>query len=339
MSVLVRQAFPALRHSIPRAYAPSTSYITRRHGHKSHIQSGVLDLAFDTYQPPKPDPGGPLLILHGLFGSKQNWRTLMKLLGNSLGRRVYTLDMRNHGTSPHNPQMDYATMAADVVQFMLEHGCKKDVTVMGHSMGGKVAMATALSPLLEQHLPGALARLVVVDMSPAIGKLSDEFQAYIEAMQAVEDAKVPSKKEADPILAKWEKDLPIRQFLLTNLIPHKKGSTFRIPLSILRAAAVHDIGDFPYAPDGTHTWGGRTLFVKGDRSKYINRHNIPLITTYFPRAVLESLDTGHWVHSEKPQEFVELVTKFIRADDKPREAHTAEGVEDHPAEHAAETTI
>lgn len=336
MSVLARQAFaPALRHSIPRSYAASTSTLGRRHKwQKKHIAERVVDLASETYMPANCDPGGPLIILHGLFGSKQNWRSLMKQFGNSLKRRIYTLDLRNHGTSPHSPVWDYETMATDVVQFMVQNRCKNDVTLLGHSMGGKVAMATALSPLLQEHLPTALARLVVVDIAPGAGRISDEFRSYITAMQAVEDAQVKSKKEADPILEQYEKDVAVRQFLLTNLVADKHGSHFRIPLHFLRDG-VDEIGKFPYPPDGKHTWNGRALFIKGEKSKYINHRNIPLIEKYFPNSKLESLDTGHWVHSEKPHEFLEMVTKFVREDDKPREGKTA-AVEEHLEQPAAE---
>ncbi|KZT59160.1 alpha/beta-hydrolase [Calocera cornea HHB12733] len=331
MSLLTRAPFaPTLRQSIPRAHLPPRACPQARRS-IAHFKPGLLDLAFETFQPSVPEPGGPLIIVHGLFGSKQNWRSLMKLLGTALGRRVYTLDMRNHGTSPHNPKMDYVTMGEDILQFMLQHKIKKDVTLMGHSMGGKVVMALALNPQLEARLPGALARLISVDMSPAAGKLSDEFRGYIDAMEAVEAAQVNTKKQADPILEKWEKDVSVRQFLLTNLLPVKEKAVnqhaqFRIPLRFLHNA-MDNIGSFPYPPDGGHTWPGRTLFIKGERSKYINKHNIPLLKTYFPNSTLETLDTGHWVHAEKPKEFVELVTQFIRADDKPPKEQ-AEGAEE-----------
>ncbi|EJU04657.1 alpha/beta-hydrolase [Dacryopinax primogenitus] len=264
--------------------------------------------------PPNAQPGGPVVVLHGLFGSKQNWRSLMKLLGHSLKRRVYTVDLRNHGVSPQSPRMDYEIMAADVVQFFIEHRLKNDITLIGHSMGGKVAMATALSPLLEKNLPKALSTLIIVDIAPGIGKISDEFASYVDAMQDVQDADVKTKREADVVLEKWEKDISIRQFLLTNLVADKHGSHFRIPLSHLRAN-LDQIGKFPYPPDGTHTWEGRTLFVKGERSKYINRRNLGLCFDYFPNARLETMDTGHWVHAERPQEFVDLVTRFVHGED------------------------
>ncbi|QRW04544.1 Abhydrolase domain-containing protein [Ceratobasidium sp. AG-Ba] len=189
-------------------------------------------------------------------------------------------------------------------------------------------MAFALDPALPKDL---LSHLVVVDISPAVGPISPEFRNYIHAMHEINAAKVQTKKQAEEILKKIEpvsgvtmsnsrfldlqsfsyQDPSVRAFLLHNLVAPSKGEPlqFRIPLSIIENG-IDGIGDFPHTP-GKEKWDGPTLFVKGAKSKYINRRNTPVMEQYFPNMRLEVLDAGHWVHAEKPQEFVDLVSKFV----------------------------
>ncbi|KAF9453441.1 alpha/beta-hydrolase [Macrolepiota fuliginosa MF-IS2] len=253
---------------------------------------------------------GPVLILHGLFGSKRNWNTLAQGLSADLERPVYALDLRNHGTSPHASQMTYTDMAQDVLEFMHKHNIEQ-TTIIGHSMGGKVAMAVALSPYLDTRA-NLLKNLIVVDIAPVKAKMSPQFCDYIGAMQRIEQEKLKTRKEAADFLSAYEKDPSIRAFLLTNLVsatsdqPHVK---FRVPVGII-GKSVADIGDFPYSP-GERAWAGRTLFIKGSRSAYINRHGIPLLESFFPNYTLEALDAGHWVHAERPNEFKKSVVEFV----------------------------
>ncbi|TNY19861.1 Alpha/Beta hydrolase protein [Rhodotorula diobovata] len=277
----------------------------------------------------------PLVVLHGLYGSKQNWRSLAKGMASKLGRDLYTLDLRNHGASPHKRECSYEDLAADVKAFIEERERLSDCIVVGHSMGGKVAMALALGGC------DPLSKLVVVDIAPGVGKVSPEFQAYLDAMKAIDDAKVMSRKEADAILQKTEPDLGIRQFLLTNMDRADPSSPyrFRLPLHFLRNA-IDEIGHFPYAP-GEKVFEKPSLFLKGAspllvavrrgvsrgladsrtrsnfagaKSKYINSRNIPIIKQFFPNSQLETLDAGHWVHAERPKEFVELLHTFCNKD-------------------------
>ncbi|GAA5841078.1 hypothetical protein JCM3766R1_006659 [Sporobolomyces carnicolor] len=267
-------------------------------------QVAPVKLAFESHGPTSSS-NAPLVVLHGLYGSKQNWRSLAKGMATKLGRQVFTLDLRNHGHSPHVRECSYEDLAADVKSFIQHEQKLEDCVVVGHSMGGKVAMALALGGC------DALSKLVVVDIAPGIGKISPEFQAYLEAMKAIDEAKVHSRKEADAILSKTEPDLGVRQFLLTNLDraspedPYK----FRLPLSYLRNA-IDEIGHFPYTP-GERIFDKPSLFLKGKKSKYINSKNIPIIQQFFPNSRLETLDAGHWVHAEKPKEFVELLDGFL----------------------------
>ncbi|BGP20566.1 hypothetical protein JCM10213_003828 [Rhodosporidiobolus nylandii] len=248
----------------------------------------------------------PLVVLHGLYGSKQNWRSLAKGMAAKLGREVFTLDLRNHGQSPHKRECSYEDLAGDVKAFIEEEQKLDNCVVVGHSMGGKVSMALALGGCEP------VSKLVVVDIAPGVGKISPEFRAYLDAMKEIDDAKVMSRKEADTILQKTEKDLGVRQFLLTNMDraspsdPYK----FRLPLHYL-GNAIEEIGSFPYQP-GEKVYDKPSLFLKGSKSKYINSRNIPLIKQFFPNSQLETLETGHWVHAEKPKEFVDLLDKFLQ---------------------------
>ncbi|KAI0059222.1 alpha/beta-hydrolase [Artomyces pyxidatus] len=266
-----------------------------------------VDLHYDVIHPPdasKTDK--PLVILHGLFGMRRNWQSLAKAFMRDLQRPVYTLDLRNHGTSPHVEPMTYDAMASDVLHFCEAHSLT-DVSLLGHSMGGKVAMAVALSPQLPPQL---LKHLVVADVAPARSDLSPEFRGYIDGMIKIEQSRVSTRKEAQDILTPYEKDPMTRAFLLTNLDSHSQPLKFQVPLKII-GPAIPEIGWFPYEPEGKHRWSGRTLFIKGSKSKYINKHNLPLAQSFFPNMSLETLDTGHWVHAEKPNEFRKLVVDFI----------------------------
>ncbi|KAH7928116.1 alpha/beta-hydrolase, partial [Leucogyrophana mollusca] len=265
-------------------------------------------LAHDEFIPPNGSkPDRPLIILHGFFGSKRNWQSLAKAFMKDLGRPVYTLDLRNHGSSPHTRPMTYTHMASDVLNFCETRSLTK-VSLLGHSMGGKVAMSLALNPNLP---PGFLADLIVSDIAPVRASIAADTVRHIEAMERIEASGVSTRKEADAILAEYENDPSVRAFLLTNLDNTSRSShlKFKVPLDILKEGRPH-IESFPYAP-GERIWEGHTLFVKGTRSSFINHKNIPFIRQCFPNTSLEELDTGHWVHAERPNEFKTLVTHFI----------------------------
>ncbi|KAB5592139.1 Alpha/beta-hydrolase [Ceratobasidium theobromae] len=271
------------------------------------VSNPHVELAYEKMDPPELKSPSPMLIVHGLYGSKQNWRSLSKAFARSLGRPVYTVDLRNHGESPHSEIMDYSAMAGDILKFCKSKSLS-NISLVGHSLGGKVVMAFALDPSLPKNM---LSRLVVVDISPAVGPISPEFRRYIDAMREIDTANVKTKKEGEDILKKYESDESVRGFLLHNLVAPAKGEPlkFRIPLSHI-ADAIDGIGDFPHTP-GREVWHGPTLFVKGAKSKYINRRNMDVTKEFFPNMRLETLDTGHWVHAEKPREFVELVSNFV----------------------------
>ncbi|KAJ8588896.1 alpha/beta-hydrolase, partial [Rhizopogon salebrosus TDB-379] len=198
-------------------------------------------------------------------------------------------DLRNHGSSPHIRPMTYTHMAADVLNFCKKHSLR-EISIMGHSMGGKVAMTLALHPELP---PNLLTDLIVSDIAPIRARASEDTVQLIRAMEKIEANNIYTRKEADEILSEHEKDPNVRAFLLTNLeIKKAMPVKFKIPIGILKEGRP-EIESFPYAP-GERSWDGHALFIKGKKSKFINRHNIPLIDRFFPQNQLQELDTGHW---------------------------------------------
>ncbi|KAF8214186.1 alpha/beta-hydrolase [Mycena galopus ATCC 62051] len=270
-----------------------------------HTTRTPVDLHFTSQFPSDNKTRGAVVILHGLFGSARNWGAHSRTFARNLNRPIYALDLRNHGTSGHARPMTYNAMASDVVHFIRQHDLS-DVSIIGHSMGGKVAMTVALDSSLPES---TLSNLVVVDIAPSRGELSKEFKSYISAMKQIEAAKISSRKEALEILNEYEKDPAVCAFLLTNLIPQPNASHFRIPVDLI-GESIEEMGSFPFNPEETQ-WTGNTLFIKGAKSSYINRHNLPLAEKFFPAMKVENLDTNHWVHSEKPLEFSALIEKFI----------------------------
>ncbi|ORX98238.1 alpha/beta-hydrolase [Basidiobolus meristosporus CBS 931.73] len=264
-------------------------------------------LEYDHYEPTERVAGGsstPLLILHGLFGSKKNWKTLAKRYVSGLNTDVYALDLRNHGESPHMVPLNYDALARDVSEFLKTKGLSK-VNVIGHSMGGKVAMTLGLNE------PGQLEKLIVADMSPVAAKLSNDFDYYISCMKKIEEAKHTKQSAADADLEQYIPDAGIRLFLMTNLKRDSDGIyRWRVPLDIIKNH-LEDLGDFPVAV-GSKKLEKPTLFVAGSRSDYIKKDYHPTIKNFFPNVEFSELDTGHWVHAEKPKEFLDLTINFLK---------------------------
>ncbi|KAF8552031.1 alpha/beta-hydrolase, partial [Imleria badia] len=251
-----------------------------------------VELEYDQYIPPNGNKTQrPLVILHGFFGSKRNWQSLSKAFARDLERPVYTLDLRNHGSSPHVRPMTYTHMAADILDFC-QRLSLSNISLLGHSMGGKVAMTFALNPETPTDL---LKDLVVSDIAPVRAKASADTLSHIQGMEEVEASNISSRKEANEILEKFENDPSIRAFLLTNLNTSQSPFKFRVPIEILKEGRP-EIESFPYAP-GEQAWNGQALFVKGLKSKFINWHNKPIIKNFFPESAIEELDTGHWSKS------------------------------------------
>ncbi|QQK44532.1 Alpha/beta hydrolase, putative [Penicillium digitatum] len=249
----------------------------------------------------------PILILHGLFGSKQNNRSIGKTLARDLKCQIFALDLRNHGHSFHASEHNYGAMAEDVQEFIKQQKLDKCVLI-GHSMGAKAAMAVALSA------PERVSALIPVDNAPVNAELKSDFPKYIRGMQKIEAAKVSKQSDANKILEDYEESLPIRQFLLTNLIRSEEDNTlkFRVPLSVIGGSLDH-MADFPFKESDSLHYDGPTLFVRGTKSKYVSDDTVPAIKKFFPNAQIVDVEAGHWLISENPEAFRQAVVKFLES--------------------------
>jgi pimeloyl-ACP methyl ester carboxylesterase len=242
--------------------------------------------------------GPALVILHGLFGSLDNWITLGRQFAAS--HTVFLVDQRNHGRSPHASAMDYATMAEDLRQFFDQHGIRQ-ASVLGHSMGGKTAMRFALD-----H-PELTEKLVVADIAPK--GYPPGHDTIFQALQQVEPASIQNRSDAEDQLERLVPEPDVRQFLLKNLSREPQGGyRWRMNLPVIQDAYPEILGfagaDFAYE--------GPALFVRGSLSRYIEDSDWPAIAALFPQASLQTVpDAGHWLHADQPQVFLETVQAFL----------------------------
>ena len=241
--------------------------------------------------------GSPVIILHGLFGFSDNWQTIAK--GLSDNHLVVTPDLRNHGRSPHAPAHTYPEMAEDMRSFMEQHWMFSTALV-GHSMGGKVAMQLALS------YPDMVERLVVVDIAP--GGAEDNHSSIFDALSSMDLSKMTARQEAETYLAERIPDAGTRQFLLKNITREEGGRfTWKMNLPVLRAH-YSDI----LAPVSGEPFDKPVLFVRGSRSDYIKDSDFPLIKSLFPQAEIATIEgAGHWVHADKPAELLTILKNFL----------------------------
>lgn len=243
--------------------------------------------------------GPPLAILHGLFGSGRNWHSIAKRLGAH--HRVLAFDLRNHGASPGAATMDYAEMAEDVRASLAALGCRR-YALLGHSMGGKVAMLTALRD------PGSVERLVVADIAPVAYR--PRHLGMVRAMRGLDLAGIRRRAEADAPLAEAVPDPAERAFLLQNLVFEGGAARWRVNLEAIERA-MPDLVGFPPRPPGT-VYEGKALFIAGGRSDYLRPEHEPAIRILFPKAQFASIaEAGHWLHAEQPQRFLDLVEPFL----------------------------
>jgi pimeloyl-ACP methyl ester carboxylesterase len=241
--------------------------------------------------------GEPVVILHGLLGFSDNWQTLAKALAQT--HRVITPDLRNHGRSPHATTHTYPEMAQDLTA-LLDHLSLDAATLVGHSMGGKVAMQLALNQ------PERVARLVVVDIAP--GAAPGHHEIVFQALLSLDIRHLHTREEADKHLAQYLLEPAVRQFLLKNLTRNPDGAfTWKMNLPVLWRH-YRDI----LAPVDGRPFNGPALFVRGSLSNYISEEDFPLIRELFPQARIETVaDAGHWVHADKPQELLALLQDFL----------------------------
>jgi esterase len=243
--------------------------------------------------------GDPLVLLHGLFGSARNFGTVQREFAQR--HRTIALDLRNHGASPHDPDMRYATMAVDVLQ-TLDQLSALPATLLGHSMGGKVAMHAALTQ------PDQIARLIVADIAPVAYPPRNHATAAALASLALSPGM--TRAEADAGLAEAVPDPAMRAFLLQNL---QLGSApaWRIGISEI-ATALPEIEGWDALADARYS--GPTLFIAGATSDYIRPEHRPSIRALFPNARFVTLkNAGHWLHADNPSGFVAVVEAFLTA--------------------------
>ncbi|XP_047538256.1 protein ABHD11-like [Vanessa atalanta] len=271
----------------------------------------TVDLAYSSYEyTDNTSAMPPLVILHGLLGSKNNWNSMSKAIHKKTGRKVISIDARNHGDSKHSPQHTYLHMAHDVMKLLKKLEISK-VSVMGHSMGGRTAMVLSL---LCSDL---VSSLIVVDISPV--KTSPQIFSMINLFDAMVAVSIRSgiamskaRKLADDQLKAIIPDVNLRNFLITNLVQTNNGSyTWRVNIPSLKDNFQQNIATFPASLKGLQ-YAGPTLFIGGSLSDYIGKNDLPEIQEYFPLADLTFIEgAGHWVHSQKPEKFLEIVCKFL----------------------------
>lgn len=245
--------------------------------------------------------GPSLIVLHGLFGSSDNWYALSKEFARHF--HVYVPDQRNHGQSPHSADMNYPLMVEDLKEFIDTHHIQSPV-VIGHSMGGKVAMNFAMK------YPDNIDQLIVVDIAPKAYPVHHE--AILKGLKAIDPAQLTSRDQADEILGRYVPELAVRQFLLKNLARNEKQQLSWRPNIAALDAHIEEMGeDLKYRGQ----FQKPSLFVKGSKSDYILEEDKEKISTLFPGAVFSTLATGHWVQAENPVEFMKTVYQFLNLKD------------------------
>lgn len=240
--------------------------------------------------------GRPFIILHGLFGSLDNWQTHAKKIGEYY--EVILVDERNHGHSAHTEKHSYDLMAEDLRELMDDLEIDNAI-VMGHSMGGKTAMR------FTQLYPDRVNKLIVVDMG--VKEYPMHHDVILEGLCSLDFDKITSRGEADEHLSKYVENFAVRQFLLKNLYWIEKGKlAFRMNLPVLKEQMSEILKALPV--DEIFVL---TRFIRGELSNYIMDDDIPQLEEYFPDSdVVSVTGAGHWVHSEKPDDFVEAVLEF-----------------------------
>jgi esterase len=245
--------------------------------------------------------GTPLIILHGLLGTSDNWLTIAKSLSDD--RQVVIADARNHGQSPHSHEIDYDLMAADAVALVDKLGFT-GACILGHSMGGKTAMCLALN-----H-PGRVEKLVVADIAPK--RYAGDHKEVFKAMMSAPVGEMDSRKAVEEHLALAIPSKPVRLFVMKNLGRTEAGNFFWKPNLNSLWHHYETLLGFPTVFEGA-TYTGPALFIRGQLSNYITPSDEPEIRKLFPAAQFISIpDAGHWLHAEQPLAFTNAVRGFLK---------------------------
>ena len=242
--------------------------------------------------------GKNFVLLHGLFGAAKNLGVIFRALAPR--GRVVAMDMRNHVESGHAAEMSYAAMAGDVVETAAALGVR-EATLIGHSMGGKVAMFLALTR------PEMVARLAVLDIAPVA--YQHGYEAFVAGMQAVPLTPGISRARADAVLAEYVPEAAFRAFLLNNLVLGEKPR-WRLGLDEIFGAMPDLVGW--EVPEGIKPYEKRSIFIRGENSDYVRESAAPAIAKLFPEAELFTIaGAGHWLHAEKPDAVVAALKGFL----------------------------
>ncbi len=245
--------------------------------------------------------GQPLIILHGLFGTLDNWQTLARKFAEHF--RVFIVDQRNHGKSPHNDFIDYPSMADDLYDFLSDHDLQQ-VIVLGHSMGGKTAMQFA------HTYPEKVNRLIVVDIAPKAYPPGHHF--IFDALFSIDLDTIESRSDAEAVMEEKIGDEAIRLFLLKNLTRTKAGG-YRWKMNL--DAIYRHYEDILSAVRSETPFANPTLFIRGERSNYIQDEDFSSIHEQFSTAEIVTMPgAGHWLHSEQPEEMLKIVLDFSKAE-------------------------
>ena len=241
--------------------------------------------------------GQPLIILHGLFGSLDNWVTLGKKFAENF--KVVLVDQRNHGQSFHDPVFTYDAMAEDLCQLTGALNISS-AHIIGHSMGGKTAMEFAVK------YPEKVDKLIVADIGPKFYPV--HHTQIIKAFYSVPVDSIKSRKEADEIIGKLVSDFGTRQFLLKNLSRTSDGFKWKMNLDTI-SSRIEEVGK---ALNQNAIFNKETLFLRGGNSDYVLNDDFNLIHSIFPKSKVETIEeAGHWLHAEKPLDFYQSVIQFL----------------------------
>ncbi|KAI3640242.1 hypothetical protein MIR68_001120 [Amoeboaphelidium protococcarum] len=309
----------------------------------------MVNLAYTLQNASQQLPKSPLVILHGLFGSKQNWKSLSKLISTECQRSVYALDLRNHGESEWTDgRTQLQDMVQDVEEFIAHQFQGQRIALCGHSLGGKIAMMTAV------RNPKLLSAMISVDMPPRPLQLSNAFRSYIDCMLDIQKEQIHSggkltKQDAGKLLNAAVQDESVKAFLLTNFVQFnklhptaqklllgqyqeltelpdlEKTLIFRVNLNGI-SQSLDQFAHFPspQVDNDQPLSMVKSLFIYGTRSDYYRMSNQSgdvagddelLIRQIFPKNKIVGIDAGHWLHSEKPHQFVDTLKQHLNNTD------------------------
>lgn len=242
--------------------------------------------------------GSPLIILHGLFGQSDNWNTLAKKFAEHQ-LMVYTVDLRNHGLSPHSEEMNYELMANNVYELIQKEKLSNPI-LLGHSMGGKVAIK------FDQLYSKLLNKLIVADIAPK--KYPAGHTEVFNALNAVDFNRIKNRKDAEQLLRSYLSDEAVIQFLLKNMYwETSEKLNWRFYLKSIQKNYDNILEEIPLSNSETSA-----IFIRGERSNYITDEDFQTIKKYYTHVQIITIsNSGHWVHAEQPQKFLEVVLKFI----------------------------